>query len=511
MATKEVISNLYQKEFGRAPDAAGLAYWQDSGFTEAQLANSFDTSAEGVAYNTSIAAPATTTTAPNTTTPATDPNQRTNYINQLYKTELGRDSDQAGLDYWKDSNLTSDQLQASFNDSAEGVAWDASQAAPKVEDPPIVPTLDDVTPYVTPATPTFNLPKPDATTAPAYAAPATYVPDANALVSTQMDTLMDKNSSYLQQAGKAGERTAQARGLLNSSMAAGAAQGAAMDRALPIAQQDAQTFAAAGLAGYEGEINAALTSLQGKIQSDLSYQDTVQSDYINQRSLILQGLISSGLSTQEAEQNLQSFEYQNLLNTGLSDRQAQDKLDQIQVSAANALILDQKQQEGANYRTELERDLGLDKLAAADRDAVSTAMTNYGLQFQKDVTNIQLDTQTSGPEKTAKILTAQTVYENNMNNVAALYTVDLTWDTPFDASTNLAAPDTTGNTDTGTDTTDPNYDPTKNPGYDPSVASSYDTRDDPDHYDYRVYKGTSKRYGTPMYDYPNKSIFHQSP
>lgn len=361
---------------------------------------------------------------------------------------------QADQDYWNsysDPSTLHSAITNAVNPENQKM-WDDQgnyiYPTPKPTPTPTpVPTLSDVTPYVSPETPTYDLEQPGSIAAP-YVAPEPYVPDPAQLASGQMDMLMNQNGAYLQQAAKAGERTAQARGLLNSSMAAGAAQGAAMDRAQPLALANAEVYAAAGMTGYEGEIQAALTNLQGQIQSNLSYQDSIQSDYINQRSLVLQGLISSGLSTQEAEQNLQAFEYQNLLNTGLSDRQAQDKIDQIQLQAANDLVLDQQQQYGANYRTELERDLNLDKLDAADRDAVSTAMTNYGLQFQKDVLNIQMDAQTSGAEKEAKILTAQTVYENNLNNVAALYQVDLTWETPFDLTTTS---DTTTNTDTTSD------------------------------------------------------------
>ncbi|MCP4607753.1 MAG: hypothetical protein GY845_03410 [Planctomycetes bacterium] len=282
-----------------------------------------------------------------------------------------------------------------------------------------IPTLGDVTPAPSGPTPA------------AYAAPAPYVPDPTKLASGQMEMLMDKNSPYLQQAAKAGERTAQARGLLNTSMAAGAAQGAAMDRALPLAQSNAEIYAQTGLAGYQGQLDASLMSLQGMINSDLAYQDMVQSDYLTQRSLTLQGMISSGLSAQEAEQQLKNLEYQGLINAGLSAQQAQDKMDQIDASAAHALILDQKQQEGANYRAQIEQQLGYDQLASADRDSVSTAMTNYGLQFQKDILNIQMDKTTSGEEKTEKMLVAQTIYENNMDNVATLYGIDIDWDTPL--------------------------------------------------------------------------------
>ncbi|GEK48429.1 hypothetical protein HPA02_27120 [Bisbaumannia pacifica] len=55
-----------------------------------------------------------------------------------------------------------------------------------------------------------------------------------------LNQLLGSNSPLMQRAATQGQQLANQRGLLNSSMAAGAAQGAMIDRALPVAQQDAQ-------------------------------------------------------------------------------------------------------------------------------------------------------------------------------------------------------------------------------------------------------------------------------
>ena len=59
-------------------------------------------------------------------------------------------------------------------------------------------------------------------------------------VANKIASLTSGNSSYMRGARTAGLQTANRRGLGNSSIAAGAAHGAALDRALPIASQDAQ-------------------------------------------------------------------------------------------------------------------------------------------------------------------------------------------------------------------------------------------------------------------------------
>ena len=319
-------------------------------------------------------------------------------------------------------------------------------------------TLDDVEPYVSPAkpvalntfesieTPDFDLEKPEGIAAPyvapTYEAPEPYVPGEDATVAGQMNKLTAENSAYMQQATAAGERSAQAKGLLNSTMAGTAGRSAALAAAAPIATADAGTFAEAGLAGYKGKLDAALvgmndesqhnlTLLTGKINADLAFQSTIQQDYINARNTALQSMYSSKLSAQEAEAVLISYEYQGLINAGLNDRQAQDKINQIKIESDNAMALDQQQQQGANDRAEIEKNLKLAELNSNDQASVSTAMTNYGLQFQKDTSSIQLDTNTSGIEKTRKLWAAQQVYEMNMQSLASLYDVEITWDTPF--------------------------------------------------------------------------------
>lgn len=52
--------------------------------------------------------------------------------------------------------------------------------------------------------------------------------------------LLSQNNPYIDRARTEAAQSANRRGMLNSSMAAGAAEGAAIDRALPIAQQDAR-------------------------------------------------------------------------------------------------------------------------------------------------------------------------------------------------------------------------------------------------------------------------------
>lgn len=64
----------------------------------------------------------------------------------------------------------------------------------------------------------------------------------DSLVSNQLAGLLGSNSPYMQQARQSGMQVANARGMLNSSMAAGNSQAAAIQAGMPIAQADASAY-----------------------------------------------------------------------------------------------------------------------------------------------------------------------------------------------------------------------------------------------------------------------------
>ena len=79
--------------------------------------------------------------------------------------------------------------------------------------------------------------------------------ESNQTVAGQMDGLLNKNSDYMKRAETKGLQVAGSRGLLNTDFAASAAHGAAIDAAMPIAQQDASTYANQSLTnqGYSNQ------------------------------------------------------------------------------------------------------------------------------------------------------------------------------------------------------------------------------------------------------------------
>jgi len=75
----------------------------------------------------------------------------------------------------------------------------------------------------------------------------------NELSSNQLNQITDENGAYIQRARNAGLAQANSRGLLNSSMAAGAAQGAAIDAAMPMAMQQAGAYTNVGDRNMDAE------------------------------------------------------------------------------------------------------------------------------------------------------------------------------------------------------------------------------------------------------------------
>lgn len=84
----------------------------------------------------------------------------------------------------------------------------------------------------------------------------------NQTVQGQIGDLIAKDSPLMQQAAARARAAANARGLLNSSIAVGTVHGAVMDRALPIAQQDARTYETANTNSVNAQNAAAAFEAQ---------------------------------------------------------------------------------------------------------------------------------------------------------------------------------------------------------------------------------------------------------
>lgn len=149
---------------------------------------------------------------------------------------------------------------------------------------------------------------------------ATHNANGGGYVQERMNSLLDENSDYIQLNRNQALQSMNGRGLLNSSMAAGAGQMAAIQSALPIAQQDAQTFNQVGMFNV-GQTNAASAdNAAAKNQIELSNQaaqNNAASDFANAQN-------------QTEQFNANTQQQQNLAN-----QQAQNQASQFGAQAAN--------------------------------------------------------------------------------------------------------------------------------------------------------------------------------
>ena len=98
------------------------------------------------------------------------------------------------------------------------------------------------------------------------------LPPVKNTVEGRLSGLLDSESPYIKASEAAAQRQANSRGLLNSSIAAGAGRKAAIESALPIAQQDAGFFQNSQLQKEQGDIQKGLYQVQGDISKELSAQ-----------------------------------------------------------------------------------------------------------------------------------------------------------------------------------------------------------------------------------------------
>lgn len=195
-----------------------------------------------------------------------------------------------------------------------------------------------------------------------------WVPEDDS-VATRLTGLLASDSSYIKTARAAGARTAGRRGLLNSSIASGASESAAIAAAAPIASQDAsQTF----------QRNQAV--LEGGVQSDLNEQNFgFQRDLNEQQN--------------EATAARDEFNANTQMQMQAKEAEFQRERDILQQEGATAAQLREFDQRSAEQLRNIEAEAArqTSQLSSAERQALLASETNI-LQTQIGA-NSQLSSQ----------------------------------------------------------------------------------------------------------------------
>lgn len=268
----------------------------------------------------------------------------------------------------------------------------------------------------TPAAPTAPITTP-ATAKPTKAAPLTPATNpSSSYYSSRSDDpaalaaeIASEDSMLMTQARADGSQQAASRGMLNSSMAAEAAQGAVLDVAVPLAQQGASQEFQKNMSGLGLQQQMELAQFEARTGMKMARFDAG-----TQMALLNAEMIGDAALQRELLATSQAFEA-----------------------------------EQAAFARELEVQLaGLD-LTAADKQGAETAMLNAFNDYNQMVASIQANPNLSAEERTAQIEAQQQFFDMRVNYINDLYSTAFDWpDNPWDSGT---APNSGTNTTSGGD------------------------------------------------------------
>ena len=254
---------------------------------------------------------------------------------------------------------------------------------------PATPTTQQ-TPSTTPTAPTIpTAPTETNNNQPNDATPTLYNVDPTMqTVQGQLNGLLNSDSPYIQLARQQAAEQSNSRGLLNSSLAATAGERAAIESAMPIAQQDAQTYFSQANLNQNAENNFQL------FNTEFQYNDYFKDkDFNNQTSL-------------NDQQNSAALDLQAAQDSAAMDR-LNTQLD------TNKLIND------ANNSIELE------KLAQSSDATFSEVTGKIDRQYIDAVRSIMTDSNLSEDSKTILIADAQKLRNNSIVLQGKLFGVDV--------------------------------------------------------------------------------------
>ena len=167
-------------------------------------------------------------------------------------------------------------------------------------------------------------------------------------VKNQMEGLLSENSQYMQLAKQGAKEESASRGLLNSSIAAGAGQRAAIQSALPIAQQDAQTYNNQSLVNQQYQNQFGAAENQANFASDMADQDVARKEQL----AITQTNLNKDAAQYAAELDMLKQNDQQAYQTFLTNLNTSN---QQEIMAAEAHIKTQLAQVQQDYAVQLEK------------------------------------------------------------------------------------------------------------------------------------------------------------
>lgn len=161
-----------------------------------------------------------------------------------------------------------------------------------------------------------------------------YIDQAKNTVAGQLTSLLSSDSPYIKQAEQKAKEQSASRGLLNTSIAAGAGRRAAIESALPIAQQDAETYNKFGLQQQATENQLKQVQGEAIVSGELNKQQAA----IAQTAQNIQNAFNSRLTGANEQSKAWLTDLQNTHTANMEALKHQQNLalQQQQISAEKA-------------------------------------------------------------------------------------------------------------------------------------------------------------------------------
>lgn len=195
---------------------------------------------------------------------------------------------------------------------------------------------------VQPVMPTITTPSVASATA------ATRTVGDNELVSSQLQKLLATDSPYLQQARNKAAQTANSRGLLNSAMAAGWGESAAIDAAAPIAQADAGAYTSAARDNQSAQNTVSLNNASAANQAEMA-----RAAAANQASMAAANMqMQDRLNDKQTSNQYQMQQEQNKFTAAQQDKSQAFQLEQLKQNmnlAYDKMTVDQTNAYASGY------------------------------------------------------------------------------------------------------------------------------------------------------------------
>ena len=245
---------------------------------------------------------------------------------------------------------------------------------------------------------------------------AYYTPPGGVLVEDRMKGLLASESPYLKAVRENAKQEMNSRGLLHSTMAGTAGEKAAIEAALPIAQQDASYYQTLGSQANQGAITSALSKQDFEQQS---------------KQYILQGDITQAINakTQQYQKELASMGYDNQkvmkdMDIAFGKLEIASKAD---LAAQELASQEKRAAAGLTAQQKIEAD----RLASVNKEMFNNSVNKLSDDFMNDYLEIIINPNFATPidrQKALELLTSNA--KLNYGLISSIAGYELTWEPP---------------------------------------------------------------------------------